>query len=828
MIHFSIRSLLITAMLLFFNSNTILFAQSPRSMSSSDLAVAIKNLKTLGSVLFIAAHPDDENTSVLAYLAKERGIRTAYLAMTRGEGGQNLLGPEQGEYMGIIRTQELLAARRIDGAEQRFARTIDFGFSKTSEETIRIWGREESVSDLVWIIRQFRPDVVISRFSPTAGGHGNHTASAIIAEEAFRAAGDPEKFPEQLAFVKPWQPKRLLWNGFRPQGDQSAPLTNFISVDVGIYNPLLGKSYTEIAGLSRSMHKSQGFGAAENRGSLINNFIHMAGDSAKTDLFDGVNLSWSRLNGGEVVGRILERAAREFNPQDPSKILPVLLEAYTALNSLKDEYWVDVKRKELLEVIRSAAGLWIDALASEYTASPGTDVRITTTFLNRSAFPFRVKRIVLPFGNRDTLAETQLQFNKPIQIPLSYRLPETLPLTQPYWLLEKQSLGRYVVRDQRLVGKPENDPALTIQVDIIADKTSLTLSIPVRHRWVDPVEGELYRPFEVVPAVAATILNPVTVYPSVQSKKIEVALKAGKTNVSGIVRLELPTGWQSKPKSTPFEISRKNDEVTVAFEVQPTNGAATGICKAVMEVDGTTYSTGIRTVEYKHIPPQALFPAAESKLVRVDLKKRGEKIGYIMGAGDDIPVVLKQIGYFVNIINDEDIIEGDLSRFDIIIAGVRAYNTRPQLRLHNKRLLDFIKQGGTYVVQYVTSQRGESENLAPFPLNISRDRVTVEEAPVTFLQPNHPLLTTPNKITQEDFAGWIQERGLCFADKWDPQFTSILSMNDPGESPKEGSLLVAQYGKGHYIFTGLAFFRQIPAGVPGAIRLFINLVSMGK
>ena len=804
------------------------FGQSPRVMDSGELAIALKKLTVLGSALLIAAHPDDENTAALAYLAKGRCVRTAYLAITRGEGGQNLIGSEQGELMGIIRTHELLAARGIDGAEQYFTSAIDFGYSKNSEETLRIWGHESTLADVVWIIRKLRPDVVISRFTPTQGGHGNHTSSAILAEEAFRAAGDPSRFPEQLKFVKPWKPKRLGWNVFRFQsGDASSP-PNSVAFDVGTYSPLLGKSFTEIAGLSRSMHKSQGFGAAENRGTLPNYFQHTAGDTARQDLFDGVDLSWNRVQGGETVGMTLAEAYHSFDPKDPSALLPILLRAYGQLANLKDHYWVGVKRKELLEVIKSCAGLWVDALAADYSASPGGEVRVSVTHLNRSTFPFVVERVSLFAGRNDSLLNAPLLANKSVQAGFSFRIPSDAPLTQPYWLRESAEIGSYRIKDQSLVGTPENAPAFSANVVLIADKERLELDVPLRYRWVDPVEGEQYRPFEVVPAVALNLQEPVLVFPNLHPKKVEVELRSGTPQVAGTVRLKTPKGWSVQPAEIPFTMKEKNEAKVFAFQVKPTNGATTGMFSAEAEVGGKILAQGIRTIQYKHIPPQTLFPKSEGKLVRVDLHKDGQNLGYIMGAGDEIPAALRQVGYSVSLLTDEELAEGELSRFDAIIAGVRAYNTRPKLRMNQKRLMEYVERGGTYVVQYNTLQRGQTHDVGPFPLNISNARVTVEEAPVSFLMPTHSLLNVPNKITAEDFKGWIQERGLYFADKWDSKYEAVIASNDPGEKPLEGGLLVASHGKGRFVFSAYAFFRQLPAGVGGAYRLFVNLVSIGK
>lgn len=803
-------------------------AQSPHVMDAGELALALKKLNVLGSALYIAAHPDDENTAVLATLARGRHVRTAYLSVTRGEGGQNLIGPEQGALMGIIRTQELLAARHIDGAEQFFTRALDFGYSKNPEETIRIWDKEKVLSDVVWVIRSFRPDVVITRFTPTQGGHGNHTGSALLAKEAFLAAGDPTRFPEQLQYVDVWKPRRLVWNVFRFQQSDAPLPSGAISLDAGAYSPHLGKSFTEIAGISRSMHKSQGFGAAENRGSFPNYFQHTLGDSASTDLFDGVNVTWSRVPGAENISRLFEEATRMYDPANPSDILPLLMQAYRELDAVKDPYWMDVKKKELVDVIRSCAGLWIDALASDYFASPGSDITVQVSMLNRSGASCIVEHVTLPLGQKDTLFQTRLDFNKPLVARFPFRIPRQADYTRHYWLKEEPLKGSYAVNDQQVVGKPENDPPFSVRVGLKIAGVPLDLDVPFRFRWVDPVEGEQYRNFEIVPRVSVGLQEPVVLFTDRSSKSIIVTVRNNGPAVKGSARLQAPEGWKIDPHEVTFELSGRGEEAGLSFTLQPSNGSKSGMVSAVVEVAGTMIAHGTRMIHYSHIPPQTVIQKAESKLLRVDLRKQGGLIGYVMGAGDEIPAALRQMGWEVSFLSDQDLADGDLSRFHVIVAGVRAYNTRPRLRAHQRRLMEYVAQGGTYLVQYVTLQRGESENLGPFPFSVSRDRVSVEEAPVTLLKPDHPVLNHPNQITSADFEGWVQERGLYFAGTWDPRYETVLASNDPGEKSIEGGLLLARHGRGHYVYTGYSFFRQLPAGVPGAYRLFANMLSLPK
>ncbi|MBI3788277.1 MAG: PIG-L family deacetylase, partial [Ignavibacteriales bacterium] len=687
-------------------------AQAPRVMDAAELRVALNKLTVLGSVLYVAAHPDDENTAFLAYMANGRYMRTAYLAVTRGEGGQNLIGSEQGDQMGIIRTQELLAARRIDGAEQFFTRAIDFGYSKTSEETMRIWGKEKILSDVVWVIRKFRPDVIVTRFTPTQGGHGNHTSSAALTEEAFRLAGDPTKFPEQLKYVQSWQPKRLLWNAFRfQQSDNPAPPPNAIGVDLGEYSALLGKSFTEIAGQSRSMHKSQGFGAGQNRGEFVNYFTHTAGDTAKKDLLDGVDVSWSRVKGGGTVGKLLEEARQTYDPQNPAKLLPLLVMAYKEVEKLGGEPWVEAKKKELVEVIKSCAGIWIDALASDYSAVAGGEIKITATAINRSEYPFTLKSLSIPFRASDTLMNAALTNNKLVRATFAVRLPENLKTTQPYWLREPHQIGSYQVTEQEMIGQPEAPAALKIVASLVSHSGTIDIEVPVRYRSVDPVAGELYRPFEVIPPVALNLHEKIHVFSGDDEKKISVTLRSGAANISGEARLNVPNGWKVKPEKIPFSFINKNEEQVVTFSAKPNKNASSSTFFAEATVGNQKVSQGIVTIRYSHIPPQTLFPPAEGKLLLLDLKGRGESIGYIMGPGDEIPTALRQLGYRVTLLSDDDLANANLSQFDAIVAGVRAYNTRPQLKIQQKRLMDYTQPGGTYIMQYTTFQQKKKKNL---------------------------------------------------------------------------------------------------------------------
>lgn len=819
-------------------------AQAPRTFNAAELRLLLERLNVTGSVLHIAAHPDDENTALLAYLANERKLRTAYLSLTRGDGGQNLIGTERGASLGIIRTQELLAARRIDGAEQFFTRAVDFGFSKNPEETLRIWNRDEVLSDVVWTIRRFRPDVVITRFPTTGeGGHGHHTASAILAVEAFRLAGDKTKFPEQLRYVQTWQPRRLVWNAFRPNrvGAPSAAVPDaerLVSIDVGTYSALLGKSYTEIAAESRSMHKSQGFGSAERRGAAQNYFTHIAGDAAARDLLDGIDLTWARYTNGANVGRHVAEALRDFDPAQPEKILPSLLKAHDELARLpQNDSLHAVKRAEIIEAIKACAGLWTDAIATEAAGTPGGEVTINTTLVKRSGSPIRLTSIVLPFAASPVNVNLELGNNAPATQQHTLTLPAYITPSQPYWLRDTPpgaALAR--VDDQAMRGFADNLPPLTVRYELEIGEHRISIPVPVLHRTIDPVRGEQYATFVIAPNVAINFDESVYVFAGNSTKRVRLSLRSFAANQSGTLRLRLPVGWQATPVEISIELATKGAERVAEFEVKRTNTTARAGTLGVEFADKTVGATpranvrterGLARIAYEHIPVQTLFPVAEAQLIHVEMQTRRARIGYVMGAGDEIPQALRQIGYTVQLLTDAEIENGDFKNLDSIIVGIRAYNTRPRLTQNQARLLEYVHAGGTLIVQYMTPGENLPANLGPSPFQISRERVTVEEAPVSFAAADR-LMTFPNRITREDFAGWVQERGLYFADKWDGRYTTPLTSNDPDEPAKAGGMLVAKHGRGTFIYTGYSWFRQLPAGVPGAFRIFVNMIEAGK
>lgn len=796
----------------------------PDTPDASTLQLLMKRLTVVGSALYVGAHPDDENNAVLSDLSMGKLVRTAYLALNRGEGGQNLIGSEQGDLLGVIRTQELLAARSIDYAGQFFTRAIDFGFSKNPEESLRIWGKDEVLSDVVWVIRKFRPDVIILRFPSNGTSHGHHIASAILAEEAFSAAADPNRFPEQLRYTKPWKAKRIVWNRYSWSRDPitEQEKTTLLKMEVGDYNSLLGKSYTELGGVSRSMHKSQGFGDSEDRGRNTEYFKQVAGEPAGQDVFDGIDLTWNRIQGGDQVNTVLNQAVKSFEAGNPSASIPSLLKAYGLMKKIPKNDDVEEKKEEVGEVIRICSGLWLEAISDVGTSVPGGKVKVTVAAINRSSFPFQLKSVEIDGAHGGP--PSPLEINVPAPQTIELNIPQNASYSQPYWLREKSRNVMAKVDDQQLIGLADSPPPYSVTFHISAGQEILDYKIPVLYRWVDPVLGERYRVFGITPEVSIQIQQPVSIFSDSETKSVSMTVQANAGDVQGNLRLQLPKGWKSNPESVPFQFAKKDESHDFAFQLSCDKDAQSGSAIADATIGNKVINTGRVLIDYPHISPQMIFPKAEMKLVRVDLNKVGNSIGYVMGSGDQVPEILRQVGYHVTLLSDEQLIEGGFSGNDAIVIGIRAYNTRTVLKSVHSKLMNYVENGGTLVVQYNTLQQLLNESPGPYPFQVGRDRVSVEETPVVF-DSQHPLLNTPNKITAADFDGWIQERGVNFAEKWDSHYQTPLSSNDPGESAKTGGLLYTKFGKGVFIYTSYSWFRELPAGVPGAIRLFVNLVS---
>lgn len=803
------------------------YAQPTEVMNASEIKLALKKLNVLGTVLYIAAHPDDENTAVLSYFSSGKLFRTGYLALTRGDGGQNLIGSEQGDQLGLIRTNELLEARKIDGAEQFFTRAIDFGYSKSPEETFTIWDKQKLLFDVVWVIRKFKPDLIITRFpSDGNGGHGHHTASAILAEEAFNMAGDPTKYSEQLKYVDPWQPKRLYWNAWTPLLEsRKDDLSKYLSIDLGSFNKLLGKSYSEISAISRTFHKSQGFGSSGRRGETLNYFSYVLGSRAENDLSDNIDLTWDRVQGSKKVKELLLKAEKDFNEDDPSQSLPILAEAYKELQKLPPNYWKDVKLNELKNVIRSCAGIWLECISSYKFGALGDQIEVNAGIVNRSEQPIKIKSVKLNFLDSTIILNKELLAGKFFAQNINTLLPGGLKYTNPYWLENKHPQGLYETNDIIHTGEADFRNEIKCQFNLTVDNSEISFDTPVYYRWTDPVDGEKYSLFKVTPPVAVKLKNKTLVFSNEQTRKINFGLVSLSENLSGEVKLKLPEGWKIEPQSIAFEFGKKYEEKELTFNISPPRKNSTEVVSFEINTNKGNSDRELIELDYKHIPPQTYFPKAEIKLVKVDLEKKIASIGYVMGAGDDVPEYLRQIGYDVKLLSDDDLELTSLNNYDAIITGVRAYNVRDKLRSFNTNLLNYVNSGGTLVVQYNNNRDLVTDQIGPFPFTISRDRVTDENSLIKFSNLNHQILNYPNKIIPSDFNDWIQERGLYFADVWDVKYETVIECNDKGETPKSGGLLFAKYGKGVFIYSGYAFFRQLPEGVPGAYKLFVNLIS---
>lgn len=803
-------------------------AQPPHQPHAGEIASGIRRLGVVGSVLYVAAHPDDENTRFLAWLAGERGLRAGYLSMTRGDGGQNLIGTEQDELLGLIRTQELLAARRIDGAEQMFTRARDFGYSKSADETLRIWGREEALGDVVLAIRRFRPDVIVTRFTTKPPNHGHHTSSALLAEEAFAAAADPKRFPEQLGALKPWKADRLLNNVSTWWLPKDADMSVYLKLDVGGFNPLIGRSWGEVSAESRSQHKSQGFGVPAERGPLLEYFNPLAGTRPKADVFEGLDLTWRRWSGTEAVVRAVDEATKGFDARAPHRSIPALLKVHEAISALpEDNPWKAFKVRETEELIAACAGLFLEARAKDATAVPGSQVTLDLMALNRSPAALRLVSVTLPGGEAMTVGAA-LAEHTPLKLSKPVTLAQDASISTPYWLRQPAAGGLYSVPDPALIGRPEGEPAMAVTFVYEAGGKRFSVVRPVVYVWTDPVRGELYRAFEIVPAVTATLDRNVLMFPNGATQSVSVVLAAGKADATGKVRIEVPSGWRVEPAEVPFLLAARGDERTVPFRITPPKGASErGRLRVVVDIGGRSESWKVRSVNYEHIPPQNVRQPSEAALVPFNLTPKVKRIGYIPGPGDRVAESLAAVGYEVTLLSEERLANEQLERYEAILVGVRAFNANPRLAVHRERLLKYVEKGGRLIVQYNTNSRVGplSSFVGPYPLEIGRDRVTDETAAMTPVTPNDPLLSTPNRLSPADFEGWVQERGLYFAAKWDDHYRPVFAMNDPGEKPLKGGLLVARHGKGAFVYTGIAFFRQLPAGVPGAYRLLANILA---
>ena len=792
---------------------------------SSVILQELREFRTFGTVLMVAAHPDDEDRPLLAFLSKNRDFRTGYLSINRGDGGQNEIGPEFDAKLGVIRTQELLAGRRIDGVRQFFTRAIDFGYSKSMDETLRIWDHQAVLGDVVRVIRTFRPDVIITRFAPVAqpNNHGHHNASAFLAVEAFKLAGDPKAYPEQIAEgLAPWQPVRIVQGG-----------GNGLSISGGNTDPATGETVQAIASRTSAQHKTQGVGGFGGRvggagGGNFNAGFTLLDGTPGAGLMDGIDLTWSRVTGGAEVAHLADEAIAQFKPEDPAASVPALLALRSRVAALPSDPVVSEKHKLLDRILEACLGLTVETVAPAVEIVPGEQLKLHSSAAISSAVPVKLVEVRVPelgvkkFG-------VDLKVGEAVSGDLAFPIPKTTPLSQPYWLREEPTPGMFRVAETKLIGQPENP--LPFMAEYVFEVGGQTLVIPNEPMALE-MAGKPMRRLAVISPVSLAFGSGVALFTPGAKKTVEVEITAARADASGTLHIESRADWKISPASQPFKIANAGEKMKLVFNVTAPAQPAAGSFLAVAEIGGQKFSNGRLEIRYDHIPVQLLQSSAQVKVVAIDYAIRGKAVGYLPGAGDDTASSLRQLGYNVTTLTGADLTAEKLHGLDAVVIGVRAFNERTDFAANFPALLAWVEQGGTVIAQYNRPNGLRTQQLGPYPLSIQGQapplRVTDETAPVTFVLPDHPALNVPNKITAADFAAWVQERGAYFASQWDDRYAAPLAMSDPGEKQPNSSLLIAKHGNGYYVYTSLAFFRQLPAGVPGAYRLFANLVSLGK
>jgi len=816
----------------------LLTGQKPKVYTSAEIYHAIEKLNFLGSALYIAAHPDDENTRLISHLSNGIKARTAYLSLTRGDGGQNLIGTEIQELLGVLRTQELLGARSVDGGQQFFSRAIDFGYSKHPDETLAIWNKDEVLSDVVRVIRQFKPDIIINRFDHRSPGqtHGHHTSSAMLSVEAFDLVGSSTAYPEQFdEGIQTWQPSRLFFNtswwfyGSREKFAE-ADKTNLMSMDIGGYYDLLGKSNTEIAAEARSMHKCQGFGSAGTRGSYTEYLELLSGKmpEQKISPFEGINTTWSRLNGGAEIGKMVNALLESYDFRAPSESIDELVAIYKKINTLDDGDWKEIKLEAVKSIIEACSGLYLEASADSHRVVHGDSIEIKVEAINRSNIAMQLKSMKLNSGESLNASNIELEDNIRIEEYLNIAVNQDQENTSHYWLKDKGTLGMFDVKDNSKIGLPETPRSFTstFTVDILGESIDFTKDVV--YKYTDPSKGEIYRPFEITTPVFVSIAEDVLIFPNDDSKVVEVIVEAGKGNISGQVKLDSPNGWIVSPKVENYNIKTKGGIQKFKFDVKPPQNQSLGDLVPMATYNGKTYSKELVEIEYDHIPFQSVFRPESARIAKLDINTAGNKIAYIMGAGDKVPECLRYVGYQVDEIEISSAEPELLNNYDAVVLGIRALNTIENIDVYSDNLLSYVSDGGTLITQYNTSRRLKSKDFAPYPMSLGRFRVCQEEAEMRIVNQDHRVLNYPNKISSNDFENWIQERGLYFASEWADQYETIISSNDEGEDASEGGMLIAEYGDGYFVYSSFSWFRQLPAGVPGAYRIFANMIALSN
>ncbi|MDR9401542.1 MAG: PIG-L family deacetylase [Psychroflexus sp.] len=823
------RSFILWVSLLFIAS---LNAQKPQPPDAYQIKQNLRSLNFLGKVLYVAAHPDDENTAMIAYFANKYGASTAYLSLTRGDGGQNLIGPELGEKLGVIRTQELLAARRIDGGRQFFTKAIDFGYSKKATETFQVWGKDNILKDVVRTFRKFKPDIVINRFDHRSRGrtHGHHTASAILSEEAFTKAAGKNVFPEQLDDHETWQPKRQFFNTSwwfygSKEAFKKADKSNFLKVDIGEYFPLRGLSTNEIAAVSRSQHKSQGFGNISDRGSEFEYIELINGDLPESkDPFEGINTTWSRIEGGRSIGKILNPLVNKIDHQKPWQIVPELMKALPLIQDLPDEHWRKLKTQQVRSLIRQCLGLYLEASTDRAYANPEEQVKLDLEVTNRSPIQLKLTEVQLSAAKKLN-PNAELNKNEQFKESITINIPADAHFSTPYWLEKPAKYSVYNIPGERSPLQPVEEPQFQVKFKLMIDGEPISFEQPIYRKFRDRVAGEVIDPFFIHPKASVAFSNEVDVFKNKKARQVEVKLKSYTDQVKGQLRIKNTAGWEVSPKSHQVTVDQKEDEMSFSFQVKPGKVQEVRPEVELVLADGTSITKKIEKIDYDHIPKQNLVLNNTSTWVNLDVKTADRKVAYIPGVGDFLPNAMANLNYEVSVLPIETVSAEKLSAFDVVVLGIRAYNVHPSLKFKNQLLFDFVKNGGTLINQYNKSRNLITQKVAPYELQLSYNRVTEESAEVDILEPDHPIFNSPNSIKSKDLENWVQEIGLYFPDGWADEFKALLAAHDTGEEDKKGILLVADHGKGKFIYTGLSLFRQLPEGVPGAYRLLANLIA---
>ncbi|MGJ8684445.1 MAG: PIG-L family deacetylase [Nonlabens sp.] len=806
----------------------------PKQPNSAEIYHNLEKLGFLGTALYIAAHPDDENTRLISWLSNDKMARTGYLSLTRGDGGQNLIGPELREQLGMIRTQELLEARNRDGGEQFFTRANDFGYSKHPDETLEIWNKQEVLEDMVLIIRQFKPDVIINRFNHRTPGttHGHHTTSAMLSMAAFENSGSNTIYASQLDKLDTWKPERIFFNTSwwfygSQEAFEKADKTNLLEIDAGTYYPWSGLSNSEIAALSRSEHKSQGFGSSGSRGTQTEylEFLDGSFPMDKSDLFSGINTTWSRVAGGTTIQTQLNKILSSYDFKNPEASLPALASLHQSISKLKEEHWKKIKLQELEDIMLQITGVYLEATTRNQHVTDGETMPLNIEVTNRSRNSISVSLTGYTMISIDntTIDATP---NSSVNVEGSLTIPQYFQPTSPYYLQEKGTLGMYEVKSENERGKPEAEVPIGLQAQLNINGIKMYRDLKIHFKSNDPVRGEIHEPLNIVPVVSVSVQNPVYIFNN-DSQMVQVSMTANADLKAGTIELCGPNDWKIKPSKIKFDDMQSGTVRTYEFEVKPPKKASRGLVSGLVKIGDASYTQEVISIDYDHIPDQQLVRNNEAQIVKPDLKNTATTVAYINGAGDDVGTAIEAIGSKVFRFEPSEV-PTDLSKYDAVVVGIRAYNVAPvEMAALQERLDTYVKNGGTLMMQYNTSRRIDKDALGPLSITLSRKRVTDENAAVTFLVPEHPVLNYPNKITQTDFENWVQERGLYFPEKWDNAFTPILGMNDVGEEMTNGSLIVARHGKGHVIYTGLSLFRELPAGVSGAYKLLANMISIG-